>query len=134
MTVVIDCNILVICLTSRSPYHHIYKSLVAGKFNLAVTSEILLEYEEVIIQKYGSATANAFLALLAELPNVSFIHTHYQWNLIAADTDDNKYCDCTLASNSDYLVTEDNHFNILTKIPFPKIQLLTIDAFAKVIS
>lgn len=44
MTVVIDCNILVICLTSRSPYHGIYQALVNEKFNLAVTSEIILEY------------------------------------------------------------------------------------------
>ena len=51
MTVVIDCNILVICLTSRSPYHIIYQALVAGKFNLAVTTPILLEYHEIIQQK-----------------------------------------------------------------------------------
>ena len=48
MTLVIDCNVLVICLTSRSPWHIIYQSIVAGKFNLAVTDEIMLEYEEII--------------------------------------------------------------------------------------
>ncbi len=73
MTAVIDCNILVMCLTSRSPYHTIYKSLVSGKFDLAVTTEIVLEYQEIIEQKYGTATANAFIALLNELPNVHFV-------------------------------------------------------------
>jgi uncharacterized protein len=43
MTVVIDCNILVMSLTSRSPWHIIYQSLIAGKYNLAVTDEIVLE-------------------------------------------------------------------------------------------
>jgi uncharacterized protein len=47
MTVVLDCNILVMCLSSRSPYHHIYKSLISGKFNLAVTTAIILEYQEI---------------------------------------------------------------------------------------
>jgi predicted nucleic acid-binding protein len=51
MTVVIDCNVLVMCLTSRSPWHIIYQSLVAGKFDLAVTGEIVLEYEEIIQKK-----------------------------------------------------------------------------------
>lgn len=101
MTVVIDCNILVICLTSRSPYHSIYKSLIAGRFTLAVTTEILLEYQEIITVKYGSDTAHAFIALLSELPNVRHIQTYYQWRLIAADPDDNKYCDCTVASQAE---------------------------------
>src|SRR5688500_14611329 len=60
---------------------------------LAVTSDILLEYQEVIALKYGEFTANAFIALLHELPNVQFLTTYYNWNLISADPDDNKYCD-----------------------------------------
>lgn len=51
MTVVLDCNILVMCLTSRSPYHIICKSFVSGKFELIITTDILLEYEEIIQQK-----------------------------------------------------------------------------------
>ena len=93
MTVVIDCNVLVICLTSRSPWHIIYQSIVAGKFNLAVTDEIMLEYEEIIQDKYGIATANAFIALLKKLPNVYYITPYYKWNLIDIDPDDNKYSD-----------------------------------------
>jgi hypothetical protein len=33
MKVVPDCNILVMCLSSKSPYHFIYQSLIKGKFN-----------------------------------------------------------------------------------------------------
>jgi uncharacterized protein len=73
MTVVIDCNIMVMCLTSRSKYHFIYQSLVKGKFKLAISVEIILEYEEIIQNKYGIATANAFIALLKELPNVHYM-------------------------------------------------------------
>jgi predicted nucleic acid-binding protein len=51
MTVVIDCNIFVMCLTSNSHYHLIYQALVTGKFNLAVSVDIMLEYEEVIQRK-----------------------------------------------------------------------------------
>lgn len=66
MTVVIDCNVLVICLTSRSPYHNIYRHLVAGGFQMAITTEIALEYREIIQRKYGNETANAITALLNE--------------------------------------------------------------------
>ena len=101
MTVVIDCNILVMCLTSRSPYHSIYRKLVSGDFHLAMTTEIALEYEEIIQQKYGTATANTFIALLDELPNVHFITTHFKWRLIEDDADDNKYSDCAVAGQAE---------------------------------
>ena len=130
MTVVIDCNVLVMCLTSRSPWHIIYQSLITGKYDLAVTDEIVLEYEEVIQKKYGIQTANAFIALLSELPNVYYLNTYYRWQLIEADPDDNKYCDCAVAGKADHLVTEDKHFNILKTIPFPKISSISIDEFA----
>jgi putative PIN family toxin of toxin-antitoxin system len=130
MTAVIDCNILVMCLTSRSPYHTIYQSLVSGKFDLAITTEIILEYQEIIEQKYGAATANAFIALLNELPNIHFVTTYYRWQLITADPDDNKYCDCAIAARADYLVTEDRHFDVLQSIPFPQINTASIDSFS----
>ena len=82
MTVVIDCNVLVMCLTSRSPWHIIYQSLIAGKYNLAITDEIVLEYEEIIQKKYGITTSNAFISLLSELPNVFYLNTYYRWQLI----------------------------------------------------
>ena len=134
MTVVIDCNVLVMCLTSRSPWHIIYQSLVAGKFDLAVTDEIVLEYEEIIQKKYGVSTANSFISLLSELPNVHYLNTYYRWKLIETDPDDNKYCDCAVAGKADYLVTEDNHFNVLKTIPFPKISSLSIDEFAAMLN
>lgn len=134
MTVVIDCNVLVMCLTSRSPWHIIYQSLVAGKFDLAVTDEIVLEYEEIIQKKYGVSTTHAFISLLSELPNVHYLNTYYRWKLIDADPDDNKYCDCAVAGKADYLVTEDNHFNVLKAIPFPKISSLSIEEFAAILN
>lgn len=133
MTVVLDCNVVVMCLTSRSPYHEIYQSLINGKYNLAVTTEIILEYEEIIQQKYGIATANAFITLLKELPNVHYITFWYKWQLIRIDPDDNKYCDCAIAGKASFLVTEDKHFNILKSVSFPKLTPISIEYFLKVL-
>ena len=130
MIVVIDCNVLVMCLTTRSPWHIIYQFLIANKFSLAVSDEIVMEYEEIIQKKYGIATANAFITLLKELPNVTYITTYYKWHLIEADTDDNKYCDCAIAGKADHIITEDNHFNVLKIIQFPKLTVLSIDEFS----
>jgi len=129
MKVVIDCNILVMCLSSKSPYHIIYQSLVQGKFTLVLSSEILLEYQEVLQQKYSVPTANALVALLKELPNVQFYTPFYNWLLIETDVEDNKYTDCAIAGSANFIVTEDKHFKVLKNIPFPKITVLSIDEF-----
>jgi len=129
MTVVIDCNIFVICLTSSSRYHFIYKALVSGKFNLAVTNEILLEYEEILQRKYNNTTAHTFITLLNELPNIHYLHPHYKWQLITGDPEDNKYCDCAIAGQASYIVTEDRHFDALRNIAFPSLTAISIDSF-----
>ena len=46
---------------------------------------------------------------------------HYNWRLITIDPDDNKFIDCAVAANADYLVTNDKHFNVLKEIDFPKV-------------
>ena len=132
MTVVLDCNILVMCLASGSPYHVIYQSLVNGIFQLVLTNDILLEYEEIIQRKYSIAAARAFVNLLNELPNVHYLHAYYQWQLITKDPDDNKYCDCAIAGQAAYIVTEDRHFDILKNVPFPSVPVIGIDHFLEV--
>jgi len=122
------------CLTTRSPYHIIYQSLLAGKYYLAVSVEILLEYEEVIQDKYSIATAHNLMALLTELPNVYYTHPHYQWRLIEVDNDDNKYCDCAIAGQASYIVTEDRHFDALKTIAFPALTAVSIDHFLEIVT
>ena len=67
-----------------------------------VSNDILLEYHEIIEQKYSVRTAHEFINLLAELPNVSFINVYYNWNLIDVDKDDNKFVDCGIAAGVDF--------------------------------
>jgi predicted nucleic acid-binding protein len=37
------------------------------------------------------------------------------------DQDDEKFADCAIVSNADYLVTNDRHFEVLKTIQFPII-------------
>jgi predicted nucleic acid-binding protein len=118
MRVVLDCNVLITSLTSKSHYYKIYTALIKGQFELVVSHDILLEYEEIIQLKYGIDTASSFMGLLAILPN---------------DPDDNKYCDCAVSGTADFLITEDKHFRVLASTEFPKISVLNIDEFVQMI-
>jgi putative PIN family toxin of toxin-antitoxin system len=113
--------------------HLIYQSLISGKFNLSISVDILLEYEEVLQQKYSLATAQTFVTLLNELPNVHHALPHYKWQLISTDPDDNKYCDCAIAGKALYIVTEDKHFDSLKNISFPSLTVIGIDHFLQIL-
>lgn len=129
MKVVVDTNVFVMSFSTKSKYHDIFKFLREGLYELVVTNDILLEYEEIMTEKYGELGASLFLRLLEELPNVEFIRSFFHWDLLKEDADDNKFVDAVFATNAEFLVSEDKHFRILESIDFPKITLIGIDEF-----
>jgi putative PIN family toxin of toxin-antitoxin system len=122
-----------VSISSKSPYHWIFAKLIEGAFDLGITSEILLEYEEVIARKYNETVAKDVLRTLLVLPNVQQVTVYYKWNLIEADSDDNKFLDCAVSFNANGIVTQDKHFNILKTIAFPKINLISVSDFKLII-
>lgn len=129
---VIDTNVLVSSLSSRSEYHWIIELLLEEKIELYLTDEILLEYEEILRSKYSETVASNFLIALKELPNVYFTHIYYRWNLIK-HPDDNKFVDCYIASGAEYLVSNDAHFSVLKTVNFPKVIVVKLQEFEKVL-
>jgi putative PIN family toxin of toxin-antitoxin system len=129
MTVVLDTNILLSALPKHSKYHVIIDQLLAGKFKLLISTEIYFEYMEILGLR-GSAMATFFLesAILKD-ENVEVVDIHFAWNLIPNDKDDNKFADCAIAGNADYLVTNDSDFNVLKSISFPKVRVITMADF-----
>jgi predicted nucleic acid-binding protein len=64
MKVVLDTNIILIALPTRSPYRIIFDSLLTGKFDLFVSTSILNEYTEIIENKTNPNIASNFAELL----------------------------------------------------------------------
>jgi len=129
LNIVLDTNILLVSIPRQSKYHIIYKSLIEKKYNLFITNDILKEYEEILHRKYYPETVEEIITSLFNLSNVFLVNPYFNWNLIENDPDDNKFVDCAVAGNVDYIITNDNHFNILKDFGFPKVQTLKIDQF-----
>ncbi|MCF6269297.1 MAG: putative toxin-antitoxin system toxin component, PIN family [Melioribacteraceae bacterium] len=131
LKVVLDTNVFLVSISSKSKHHWIYEKLLSGEYDIFITTEILMEYEEIISQKFNSSVAKNIVKALLILPNVFKTSIYYSWNLIEKDVDDNKFVDCAINSNSHLLVTNDKHFQVLKDIDFPKIKVANIDEFAK---
>ena len=82
----------------------------------------------------NEAVAKNVIRTLLLLPNVKYVNVFFHWNLIEADPDDNKFVDCAISANANYIVTEDKHFNVLKSINFPKVNVINIEYFRKLIS
>lgn len=134
MKIVLDTNILWVSIARRSESHWVFEALIDEIYTLCVTSDILSEYEEIISQKLGENTANSVLEIIDNLTNVELITTFYRWTLIRQDPDDDKFVDCAIACNADYLVTNDKHFNLLKRLDFPKVQVINLEEFKKLMN
>ncbi len=125
---VIDTNVFLVSLAPNFRLHWIFEYLIEGRFELCVTTEILNEYQEIISSRYGIDKTNSTLDFLLLLPNVFQISPHYKWDFLK-DSDDNKFIDCAISGNADFIVSNDKGFNILKDIDFPPIQKLTSQEF-----
>lgn len=68
---------------------------------------------------------------LLQIPNTQRVDAHYRWNLITKDPDDNKFVDCAIFANADFIVSDDKHFNELKNIEFPKVLVVRLEEFAR---
>lgn len=127
--VVIDTNCLLQVIARKSPYRPIWDAFLNGEFDLCISNEILDEYQEVLEQQITPTIAENLVLLILNKKNTRFVDPHFRLNLIDADPDDNKFVDCAFAAGADYLVSEDSHFNVLRAMPFPQLNLVTLDEF-----
>ena len=133
MIAVIDTNCLLASIPPQSNNYWLYLAFKKKRFEWLISNEIMAEYEEKLINRYSVQTANLVLSILSVAPNVIFDEPYFKWNLLENDPDDNKFADLTIAGNADYLVTNDKHFNHLKTIDFPKVNIVTIDEFKRII-
>ncbi|MEO8150500.1 MAG: putative toxin-antitoxin system toxin component, PIN family [Bacteroidia bacterium] len=133
LRVVIDTNILLVSVSRKSPFHWVFESIINNKIEICVTTEILLEYEEIISRHMSSEIAESVLDTIQNTKNVIEVKNYFSWNLIPKDSDDNKFADCAVWGNADFLVTNDKDFGILKTLNFPFIKVLDLFAFQKIL-
>ena len=115
----LDTNTVVPALAEGHAYHPILEAWVGGRITWAVSTEVLLEYEEVLTRMSGSARWRKLARLmdLAELTegNLLRVTPSFHFNIITTDPDDNIFTDCAVTAAADFLITQDQHFGALRK-------------------
>ena len=132
--VVLDTNCLLQTLSHRSRYYKVWEDFVLGRYTLCVSNEILEEYEEIISSHISPLAAKLAIETILRANNVLRVDAQFRFGLITPDVDDNKFVDCAIIANADYIVSEDHHFNILKSIPFPHVEVKGLHALYEVLN
>lgn len=127
--IVLDTNCLLQIISAGSPYHKVWLDFINRRYTLCLSNDILEEYEEVLASHSSSSFARIAIEVLLRARNVVRIDAHYHFNLITIDPDDNKFVDCAIAANADYIVSDDRHFRQLKEIPFPRVEVRRLEQF-----
>jgi uncharacterized protein len=125
MRIIIDTNVLLNVFLPRSSNYWIWEALLNGELTLCVTSDILLEYEEIIQRFYGNKQlADYVIDAILAMPDLVVKNKTFFWRMIPKDEDDEKFADCFVATSAFCIITKDKHFNVLKKNRFPPFQVL----------
>ena len=132
MIVCIDTNVLLQAAKFGHPFHAIFEGWFRREFVWAVSNDISLEYEEMLIRQSGKERWLQFSRVLdlaeAKGDLILYVRPSFQFQVITADPDDNKFSDCAITAAADYVITEDAHFEVLRNAGY-KPKPITPDEF-----
>ncbi len=129
LRIVLDTHILVAIIERKSPFRWIFDAIIDEKIALCVTTEIMLEYREIMEQKNGEAVTENVVNFITVMPTTERVEVFYTFTFITDDSDDNKFVNCAISANAHYLVSNDGHFEVLQQIGFPKVERLIMAEF-----
>jgi len=114
MILCLDTNTVVQALPEHHTFHPILEAWVAGNVTWAVSTPILLEYQEVITRLSGPSRWRKLTRLmdLAEITsgNLLRVTPTFNFQVVTVDPDDNIFTDCAITASADFLITEDHDF------------------------
>ncbi len=117
MTVVIDTNVVLSMFKRGHANRPIFDAWAAGRLRWAVSTEVLLEYEETATRMthpaYITLVFQTMDAVESVRQNIHRVSPSFRFHLITGDADDNKFADCAIAAEADFIITEDRHFDAM---------------------
>ena len=131
MIVCLDTNTVIQALAENHPFHPILDRWVAGDLVWAVSTPILLEYEEVLTRLSGARRWRKLARLmdLVELTNGNLLRItpSFRFDIVKTDRDDNIFSDCAITAGADFLITEDRHFAPLADAGYKPQPILPLE-------
>lgn len=107
---VLDTNILVSATITRGNEFQLLKLAKEGKYELILSLDILEEFEGVISRARFGFTENVIEGVVDNVIEIArIVDPKEKLRVIKEDPDDNKFLECALKGDVDYIVSGDKH-------------------------
>ncbi len=134
MIVCIDTCVLLQAAKAGHPSHVIFEAWFQRQFRWAVSNEILTEYQEILVRHSGVHRWNQLSKVFSLAETVGDllvkVQPAYRFQVVTTDPDDNKFTDCAITANADYVITDDTHFKSLASAGY-RPQPISPDEFIR---
>lgn len=110
MRVILDTNVFVSGVFFSGPPHRILTAWRDGKRHLAVSPDIMVEYERIgqrLAERFPSVSLEPFLDLVAQYAQIVWAPQLPQ--PVCVDPDDDKFLACALAASCKLIISGDKH-------------------------
>ena len=112
----------------------IYTAVLDERLEWLISTDIFFEYLEKLGVQSSGETAARLRQVFQFSASIVVVEPSYRWRLVSADADDDKFVDCAVAGNADYLITDDRHYRKLKDVKFPKLRVVTARQFLNVLA
>lgn len=134
MEITVDTNVLISSTFWEGASFKIIKKVEDKKVNLILSKGIIKEFFSVLkykeIQEKIKDKNLEMKMTVDKLVSMSFIlEPKEKIDIVKDDTDDNKFIECAIESNVDYIVSQDKH--LLKLKEFKNIKIVTPEEFLK---
>jgi uncharacterized protein len=128
--VVFDTNVLVSAILFGGPPRECLELVIEGEIELYISKGIISEFEGVLRRdKFGVAEENLRYIISSIDLIAKFVSPKSKLNIIKKDPEDNKFIECALESEADFIISGDSHLLELSE--FQKIKILKPADFLK---
>ncbi len=128
--VVLDTNVFVSALGWKGTSREIFKDCIEGSLELFISTEIFDEIKRVLNYpkfKFSQDEIAEFLDQILEVGNL--VETKVKVDMIKDDPSDNKFLECAVTVDADYIISRDSH--ILKIKEFEGIKLISPEDYMK---
>lgn len=126
--VVLDTSVFVSALGWKGASHEIFNDCIKGDLVLFLSTEIFDEIKRVLNYpkfKFSQTEIDDFLDQVLEVG--SFVETEVKVEMIKDDPSDNKFLECAITVEADYIISRDPH--ILKIKEFEGIKIRSPEVF-----
>ncbi len=115
--VVLDTNVYIsaFCFTKSTPPTNVYILALQGRFELWISTKILLELADKLQNKFAWAPPQVERVIKQIARHAHLAEPNQQIKVIDADPSDNMILECALAADAHFIVSGDKHLLALKK-------------------